>query len=144
MDNQCESNLVIDLMFLRPDSSEHDNHFIHPDWHLTSDYALLTVNITIFEENIQTKKCTMVKNSEEEDKFIIESIEAIKELNMDDIQSKEIFKHIVQTFADCIEKIWYKHSEIVNITKHSKAWLDEDCHRDLENYRQTKRIKDWK
>ena len=121
LDNQCKSNLVINLMFLRPNSSEHDNHFIYPDWHLTFDHALLTVNITIFEENIQTKKCTMVKNSEEEDKFIIELIEAIKELNMDGIQSKETLEHIIQIFADCIEKTWYKHSKIVNITKHSKA-----------------------
>ena len=30
-DNQQESDLVIDLMFPRPTSSEHDNYLIHPD-----------------------------------------------------------------------------------------------------------------
>ena len=40
---------------------------------------------------------------------------------MDDIQSKEDLEHIIQTFADCIERIWYKHSKIVNITKYFKV-----------------------
>ena len=34
----------------------------------------------------------------------------------------------------CMEKIWYKYSKIVNITKYSKAWWDENCHRDLVSY----------
>ena len=80
------------------------------------------MNIAIFEENIQTKKYTIVKNSKEEDNFIIELIEAIKRLNTEDIQSKEILELIVQSFADCMERIWYKHSKIVNITKYSKEW----------------------
>ena len=63
---------------------------------------------------------------------------------MEDIQRKEVLEHIVQTFTDYIERTWYKHSKIVNITKYSKAWWDENCYRELENYRQTKRIKDWK
>ena len=64
LDNQYESNSVIDIMFLRPDSLEYNNHSIHLDQHLTSNHAPLTVYISIFEENIQTKKCTLVKNSE--------------------------------------------------------------------------------
>ena len=78
------------------------------------------MNIAIFEENIQMKKCTIVKNSEEENNFIIKLIEVIKRLNTKDIQSKEVPENIVQSFANCMERIWYKHSKIVNITKHSK------------------------
>ena len=109
-------------MFLRPNLLEHNNHSIHPDWHITSNHTLLTMNITIFKENIQTKKHTIVKNSKEEDNFIIELIKAIKRLNTEDIQSKEVLEDIVQSFTGCIERIWYKHSKIVNITKHSKEW----------------------
>ena len=50
----------------------------------------------------------------------------------------------MQTFAECIKRIWYKHSKIVNITKYFKVWWDDDCYRDLEKYRQTKRIDNWR
>jgi len=51
-------------MFLRLESLEHDNYFIHLDWHLISDYAPLTVNIAIFEEFVQSKKYTLVKKQQ--------------------------------------------------------------------------------
>ena len=129
-------------MFLRLYSLEHNNYSIHLEWYLTFDHAPLSIDIVIFEGNIQTKKHTIVKDSEEEYNFINNLIEAIKDLNTEKIQSKEDLKHIVQTFANCMEKIWDKHSRIVNITKHSKVWWDEDCCRSLENYQHTKRLKD--
>ena len=51
-DNQHDSNLVINLMFLRPELLEHNNYSIYLDWHLISDHAPLTINIAIFEEHI--------------------------------------------------------------------------------------------
>ena len=118
--NQQESDLVINLMFLRPTLSEYDNHSIYPDWHLISDYTLLIVNIAILKEDIQMKKCTIVKNSKKEDNFIIELIKAIKRLNTENIQSKEVLKHVVQSFANYTERIWYKYSRVINITKQFK------------------------
>jgi len=82
-------------MFLRPESSEYVNYPIHPDWRLTSNHVPLTINIEIFEEHIQTRKCTIVKNSEEEENFVNKLIGAIKELNMENIQSKEVLEHII-------------------------------------------------
>ena len=105
LDNQWDSNSVIDLMFLKLDSSEHNNHSIHLEWYLTSNHAPFSVDIAIFEENIQTKKHIIIKDSEEEDNFVSNLIKAIKGLNMDNIQSKESLEYIVQTFADCIERI---------------------------------------
>ena len=96
----------------------------------------------IFEGNIQTEKYTIVKDSEEEYNFINNLIEAIKDLNTDNIQSKEGLKHIVQTFANYMERIWDKHSKNFNITKNSKVWWNEDCCRILENYQYTKRLED--
>ena len=136
--------MVINLIFLRLDSLEYNNHSIHPEWCLTSNHIPLSVDIAIFKENIQTKKHTIIKDSEEEDNFVSNLIEAIKGLNMDDIQIKEDLKHIIQTFADCMKKIWYKHLKIVNITKYSKVWWNENCYRSLENYRHMKRLKYWK
>jgi len=50
--NNNNSNLVIDLMFLRCDSTELNNHSIHPNWCLTSDHAPLSITIPITEINI--------------------------------------------------------------------------------------------
>ena len=76
---------------------EHANHTIYPNWRLTSDHAPLTVNISIFEEHIQTRKWTLVKNSKEEEYFIKELIKAIKKLNMENIQSKEFLEQAIQS-----------------------------------------------
>ena len=102
------------------------------------------MNIAIFEEHIQTKKCTIVKDSKEEENFANELINTIKRLNMENIPHKEALENIMHTFVNHIERIWYKHSKIINIPKHSKAWWNEDCYRNLEKYRQTKRIDNWK
>jgi len=65
---------------------------IYSKWRLLSDHVLLTVNITIFEEHIQTTKYTIIKNSEEEKNFLVKFIESIKVLNMEYISNKENFE----------------------------------------------------
>jgi len=114
-------------MFLRLESLEHDNHTIHSNWRLTSDYTPLTINISIFEEHTQTRRQMLVKNSEEEEYFLNELSEAIKEINTKNIQSKEVIKLVVQSFTSHTDRIWYKHLKIVNITKHAKEWWNENC-----------------
>jgi len=73
LDNVNDSNLVINLMFLRPNSSEFDNYTIHPEFQYLSDYALLTVDISIIKEFASDKRCTIIKNSEEEDYLLLNS-----------------------------------------------------------------------
>ena len=92
LENQNDLNLVIDLMFFQPNSSELKNHMTHPKWRLSSDHAPLTVEIVIIEEYVQTKKHTIVKNSKEEKKFLAKLIETIRELNTENILNKEILK----------------------------------------------------
>ena len=55
-DNAQDLNSVLDLVFLCPNSPEHNNHCIHPDWRLISDHTSITIDISILEEYIQTKK----------------------------------------------------------------------------------------
>ena len=103
--NQINLNYVINLMFLCPNSSELDNHIIHPEWKLSSDYASLTIDIVIIEEQIQTKKCIIIKNSKEENNFLAKLIESIKGLDTEYISSKKILEDIVQKFTGNIHKI---------------------------------------
>ena len=93
--NQQNSNLVIDLIFLRPKSSEYNNHTIYSDLRLTSDHTLLTVDISIFEEQIQTRRYMLIKNSNEENNFVNELIENIKEMNTTCICNKTILEQII-------------------------------------------------
>ena len=142
LDNQDNLNLTIDLMFLRPNSSEPDNHTIYSEQRLSSDHASLTVNIVIFKEYIQTKKCIIIKNSEKEKNFTTELIKAIKRIYTDNITSKEVFKQIIHEFANNMDRIWFKNSKIVNITKYSKSWWNKECNRGLERYQALKHVKD--
>jgi len=51
-DNDHNANLVLDLVFLCPSSPEFNHHRIHLDWRLSSDYALITIDISICKERI--------------------------------------------------------------------------------------------
>ena len=51
-DNTQNSNLVLDLIFLHPNSREMDNYCIHPEQRLTSDHAPITIIILILEEQV--------------------------------------------------------------------------------------------
>jgi len=49
-DNVNDLNSTIDLMFFRPNLLEFNNHTIHPEYWYLFNHALLTVDISIFEE----------------------------------------------------------------------------------------------
>jgi len=51
---------------------------------------------------------------------------------------------IVNNFANIIDNALEKNSKIINIMRHSKSWWDENCNKDLEKYRLSKSIEDWK
>ena len=120
--NAQNSNSVLDLVFLCLFSQEFDNHYIHPDWRLTSDYAPITINILIFNKCIQMKKQYLIKNSNEENYFIEELVNTIKNIDISSIQSIGALENIVQLLTININGTWHKYSKNVNITKHSKVW----------------------
>ena len=50
----------------------------------------------------------------------------------------------VNNFAFTVEASWEKNLKVINIIKHSKSWWDKSYSRDLEKYRLSKSLEDWK
>ena len=143
-DNDHNSNSVIDLIFLCNSSSELDNHLIHSDWHLMSDYASLTITISISEEYINSRKRSIIKDSEKEMSFIKDLISSIRNLHTSNLLDEDGLERVVIEFAKVVKCAWEKNSKFVNITKYSKSWWNTSCNRDLERYRLTRSLEDWK
>jgi len=72
----------------------------------------LTVVISIIEEFIQDKQWTIIRNSEEEEeKFVTELTNTIRNIDTTDISNKELLKEIIQEYARISDSIWYKFSK---------------------------------
>ena len=131
-------------MFFHSGSNELNNHFIYPDWQLTSDHVPLTIIISIVKESINTTKCLITKDSKEKAFFIKEVTISVRSLNMSNLLDITSLDKVVNKFASAINNVWKKNSKIINIIKHSMSWWNEDCRRDLENYKSLKSLEDWK
>ena len=143
-DNINEPNLTIDLMFIQCDSPVLNNHTIHSEWWLSSDHTSLTVTISISEEVIITRKNNIKKDSNEETQFLKDTVNTLKNLNILSITDLHMLENIVNKLAINMEEVWNWNAKPTNITKHSKSWWDYNCNRELEKYRTSKSLKDWK
>ena len=92
-------------MFIRYKSEELNNHSIHPEWRLISNHTPLTICIPIFEEYIQPKKHSLVKDSDEEKRFINELINHIHKINMSNISDIVSLESSVQDIAYITESL---------------------------------------
>lgn len=120
-DNVNNSNSVINLMFFHNRSNELNNHFIYPDWQLTSDHVPLTIIIPIVKESINITKCLITKDSKEEAFFIKEVTISVRSLNMSNLLDITSLDRVVNKFASAINNAWKKNSKIINIIKYSMS-----------------------
>ena len=140
LDNVNDSNSVINLMFLCSDSSELNTYHIYPEQYLTSDHTFLTIIIFITKEHIDTYKRTIAKNSEEDHMFIKEVIVSFTKLNMSSISNIPDLEEVVLDFADIVQHTWIKYLKLINITRYSKSWQNDNCNCNLMSYRFSKSI----
>ena len=143
-DNNQSLNLVINLMFLRYSLVELDNHAIHLEWRLLLDYVSLTVTIVIEEQLSNNRKHSIVKGSKEEMLFIKDLIKNISSINIFNLSNIKSLENVIDLLAYIVKRAWDKNSKIVNISKHLKSWWDMSCSRDLEKYRSSRSLADWK
>jgi len=103
-----------------------DNHFILPDSHLSSDYAPLSIDISIFEEIINMSKLTITPKSEQETKFIKDIISNFKMLDTLNIEDIVKLKQVVNQLGliidlNCGRKM-QKNRKYLNIPS-SGGWI---------------------
>jgi len=89
---------------------------------LSLDYAPLTVSIAINEENIDSFRFSIVKNSKEEASFIKEVSYAIKSIDITDVSNSNKLEEVTNSLISKIEDTWKMNQKQVNIMKHFKSW----------------------
>ena len=130
-----ESNLVIDLMFLRCGSYELDCHSIHPENCLSSDHVPLSIKIPIIEKVIQSSKLIIHPKSDQETAFVEEVISSFKSLDTSVIDDSDKLESIVNQLGMIIDQAWKKNTKKSRISKHSKQQWTNNCSQSLNNYR---------
>ena len=142
-DTDSKSNLVIDLMFLCSKSTKLNNHSIHPDQHLSSNHASLTITIPITEEFITSFKLSIPKGSEEVT-FVKEASAIIKNLDTSNLIDNVKLENLVNLFRLRIDWAWEKNTKRIRITKYFKQWWNKECNQALNKYRITRSFENWK
>ena len=144
LDTVEEANLTIDLMFLRCDSIELNQHSIHPNWWLISDYAPLSITISIANEFITISKLSIQQNSKQENIFIKEVISVFQNLDTFNISNKKCLKNIVNSLNLLINQAWNKNAKRLRITRYSKQWWNNECNWAINKYRASRSLESWK
>jgi len=105
------SNSTINLMFLRSGSRELNSYSILLDSRFSSDHASLIVTIGIAEEYINSFKFSIVKNSEEESRFIEEVTHAIKSINADNLVNSFKLEETTTSLTSTVDYVWKVNSK---------------------------------
>ena len=134
-DTDGESNSVIDLMFLRCDSVELDNHSILPNSRLSSDHVPLLIEIPIGDEIIHSSKLIIPPRSEQEMGFIEDIISNLKSIDTSNIEDITRLDHIVNQVGCITERMWSKNAKKSKFSKYSKQWWSDSCRLALNSYR---------
>jgi len=103
-DNTNNTNSVINLFFLQLNYIKLNSYIIHPKFQFLLDHALLTVNI-ISREVIQEEYRTIIKNSEDKNKFILDLVKAIGKIKTTTILDKDTLDNIVQDYIRILNSI---------------------------------------
>ena len=102
--------------------TELNNHSVYPDWHLFSDHTSLTVSIAIDEENIDSFRYSIVKNSEEEVSFIKEVKHTIRSVDISDISDPIKLEETTNSLTSKIKYIRMKNE--FKISQHHETFQE--------------------
>ena len=143
-DNPCDTNSVIDLVFLPPGNTSFGRHMLHSEICKPSDHIPLIIEIGIGEINTDINIWSIKKNSKEEKNFITSLVRGVQSLDTSVIRSKANLETLVQQLASVFENTQSTHSKWKHITKHSKEWWNQDCTNGLNRYYESGDLQHWK
>ena len=143
-DNPCDTNSVIDLIFLPPGNTGFGRYMLYSKICKPSDHVPLIIEIGIGEINTDINIWSIKKNSKEEKEFISSLVRGVQSLNTSAIGSKANLETLVQQLADVFENTWSTYSKWKHITKHFKEWWNQDCTNCLNKYCESGNLQQWK
>ena len=126
-DTSGDANPVLDLMFLCSNSLELNSHHIHPESRLSSNHALLSIEIPIIKEVVQSLKFIILPKSDQEKAFINEVISNFKTLSTNNIDDSNKLDNVVHQLGLIINQAWKNNAKKSRLTKHSKQWWSDKC-----------------
>jgi len=94
-DNLCDTNSIIDLMFLPLGNIGFGRHMLYPKICKPSDHVPLIIKIGIGEINTDINIWSIKKDSEEEKDFITSLVQGVQNLDTSAIRSKANLKILV-------------------------------------------------
>ena len=110
-DNPCDTNSVIDLVFLPPGNTSFGRHMLHSEICKPSDHIPLIIEIGIGEINTDINIWSIKKNSKEEKNFITSLVRGVQSLDTSAIRSKANLETLVQQLASVFENTQSTHSK---------------------------------
>jgi len=143
-DNQCNSNSVLDLVFMNPSNLGFNKHILKLEIHLPSDYVPLFIEVSIKEENTDFTFQALKKDSDNEIAFVNDIIKGVKSIDTLNLKNQEDILRCVAAFSSTVKDAWSTHSMTKRITKHSKEWWNEQCLVCINKYHESGDIANWK
>jgi len=141
--NPLDSNSILNLMFINPQNREYNNHSIIEHHRYPSDHAPLSVEIQISAKNTVIPRCSIKPNSKDKLKYDSYILTNMSSLCSSDLNSKDKVEKFTNDVANIFNTAWNRFSKETKITKHSKAWWDQECDNNLRTYHQSQTTDNW-
>jgi len=143
-DNQCDTNSVLDLVFMNPNNPGFNKHTLNPDIRLPSDHVPLIIEVGIKEENVDITFKAIKKDNKEEEAFIRDLVKGVRNINTSELKNQLDIQRCAANLEKIFKNAWSTHSTTKRITKHSKEWWNKQYTDCINKYHETGDINSWK
>ena len=129
---------------------KYEKSFLRVDLKKFSSSGCLDKNISSTRNQITKSLCNLSRFHSHGVKLWLEKCtdvirsNYICSIDISNICNIDSLENVTQSIAYSIESLWNNPSKSINITKCSKNWWNTNCNRDIEKYKESKQIENWK